>query len=105
MMAWPLSFVTSSVMSMVPLQTPAQADHVVDHVPDPLVELDDGLVRRANLEVDLGATFPKQQPLRLGHDHAAQSPPAAVRRHGQVVDPPAVTFVTRHHRRDQQRHD
>src|SRR5580700_9957266 len=59
--AWPVE------LGRVVFESPPHAHHVIDDIPDAPIELDRGVVRATDLQVDLRAAEMFQSTLGLGH--------------------------------------
>ncbi len=76
-----------------------QVDYVFDSKPHAFIERDHVRVFRAHLQIDLRcaarATIAPSLPSFAGHSPACGYPASL-----QIIDPSAMAFVPRHHRRD-----
>ncbi|HEY6312654.1 MAG TPA: hypothetical protein VIY52_17895 [Streptosporangiaceae bacterium] len=61
------------------------------------VELDRGLVGRADLQVHLRAAKFAEPPFCLAHEQAAQPLALMARMDREVIDPPPVALIADHH--------
>src|SRR5262245_43874538 len=80
-------------------QALAQADRAVLHIAETPIELDRFGIGFADLQVQLRAAALQKRLLHVLHQRAAEPSASQPRRHGQVIDPAAMPFVTRHHAR------
>jgi len=81
-------------------KTLAEADDIIVFEADSPVEREDLGIGASNLEVDLGAACGAKTSLGLGHQLSADPFPSVLRIHGEVVDPTAMSVITRHDRAD-----
>src|SRR4051794_7433656 len=85
---------------VVVFQSFAHADDVVGPVTDGAIELDYLRVGGSDLKVDLRTPNLREQALGLRHHRTTQAAAALIRIDGEIIDPPAMALVTRHHRRE-----
>src|SRR5690242_1196990 len=84
--------------SIIMLQSFAHAHDIVDRVTEPAIKLNHALVRNADLQIDFGAACVSKQSLRLRDNLRCQPTALECGSNGQVIEPAAMSFVTRHHR-------
>jgi hypothetical protein len=77
------------------------ADAIFDGIPDCSIERDDARVRRADLQINLGAAEARQAGFRSPDQHGADTGSPCGRAHCQAMDPAAHSVESRHHGPDE----